>query len=101
LDGSAGLANVDLDAMVYSTDSIINSVFVISVDDPASGKKHFVVRTRSFFPRIMHQISGTKSLLPFLLNRVWFLEPTYKISIYLWNRGKSKVYLDDLSIIIH
>lgn len=99
-EASSGLSTVDLDALVYSTDSVINAVFVISVDDPASGK-NILWLGQDLFSSNYPSKNWNKEHFSAQIKQGLFLEPTYKISIYLWNRGKSKVYLDDFSINIY
>ncbi len=97
---SSGLSTVDLDALIYSTDSVINAVFVVSVGDPSSGK-NILWLGQDLFSSNYPLKNWNKEHFSVQIKQGLFLESTYKISIYLWNRGESKVYLDDFSINIY
>lgn len=82
-----------------SNDSIINSVIVFSINDPIT-KKDILYRGKNIISQNYIKNKWTTEELFIPISKE-YLNPDNKISVYVWNRAKSKLYVDDMSLSIY
>lgn len=100
IDSPSEITGVNLNAQIYSTDSIVNYVMVVVFVDPLTGKQiswNGKEISKSNNPK--NTWTNETFIIPFTDKST--LNPSFKVSVYMWNRGKGKVYMDDLHININ
>ena len=93
------ITTININAKIYSVDSVINSVMVFTIEDPSGKNLLWLGKDITNFNYPIGKWNEEKFSFPMTVRSA--MDGNNKISIYLWNRGKGKVYLDDLLVTMY
>lgn len=83
----------------YAADTVINAVFVFCITDPVTNKDVFW-KGKEITGANCPRNKWAKEECIITIGKE-FLKPENVISVYTWNRSKSKLYIDDLLVSVY